>query len=88
MSVSTLLKIGDDEVDLNAPCDVVTALRKVQLIIVTGGKSETIELAGDRVTFSQSNASRLEKLIQHYDTQCRRSSGKRVRRAARTARWV
>lgn len=88
MSISTIVKIGADEVDISKPCDVATALRKIQLVVASGGKAETIELGGERVTFTQSNGSRLESLILHYETQCRRSSGQSGRRRARTARWV
>jgi trimethylamine:corrinoid methyltransferase-like protein len=88
MTVSTLVKIGQDQVDITKPCDVALALRKIELTVTTGNKSETIELGGEKVTFTRANASRLAGLIRHYEDQCRRSTGRSGRRAARSVRWV
>ncbi|MEJ8474464.1 hypothetical protein [Roseibium algae] len=87
MSISPLTKIGADQVDINRPCDVALALRKVQLAVVSGDKSETIELGGERVTYTKSNASGLADLIRHYEGLCRKLNGRAGRRGARPVRW-
>ncbi|MEO9900820.1 MAG: gpW family head-tail joining protein [Roseibium sp.] len=87
MSVSSMVQIGKDTVDLNKPCDVVTALRKVKLSVVTGGIAQTVRLDGEEVTFTKANLTALNALIAEYETACARASGKTSRGRARCARW-
>lgn len=87
MTVSPIVKIGSDEVSIENPCDVALALRKVELAVVSGDRSETVELGGEKVTFTRANADRLATMIQTYQSKCDQASGTRVRRSARGIRW-
>lgn len=82
MPVSTFVRIGTDNVDINQPCDIVTALKKMQLRLASGGLRETVRFDGEEVTYQRANDKRLEKLIQHYETECAKSKvgGARARR--------
>lgn len=75
MSVDPTLRIGSDTVDLNLPCDVAQALRKVQLRLVSGAIRETVRIDGEEVTFQRGNDTRLAALIKTYDAACARQSG-------------
>lgn len=87
MTVSPIVKIGSDQVSIESPCDVALALRKVELAVVSGDRSETIELGGEKVTFTRANANHLTALIRKYQRECDQASGTRVRRSARGIRW-
>ena len=87
MTVSPIVKIGSDEVSIESPCDVALALRKVELAVVSGDRSETVELGGEKVTFTRANSDRLAAMIQTYQSKCDQASGARVRRSARGVRW-
>jgi hypothetical protein len=83
MSLSTTVAIGDDLVDINRPCDVVTALRKMQLRLSTAEVRETVRIDGEEVTFQRGNDQRLVKLIAQYEATCTRAQGKGRRRYAK-----
>ncbi len=85
MAIETTVKIGADVVDINAPCDVSAALRKVQLKLASGGLRETVRIDGEEVTFTRPNDGRLAALIATYDGLCGKSAAapKRVRFAKR-----
>lgn len=85
MNVSTTIKIGKELIDINKPCDVVVALKKMQLTISFGAMRETVRIDGEEVTFTRANDSRLASLIAHYESECARSGGgkKRTRYAKR-----
>lgn len=88
MSVSDIVKIGSDEVDINTPCDIVKALRKVELVIMSGGRRETVRLGQEEITYSKANISGLQSLIRHYDAQCQKISGNGRTRFAKRIRHV
>jgi hypothetical protein len=88
MTVSTVVKIGSDSVDLGSPCDVVAALRKVELAIVAGQKRETVRFGDDQVTFTAANLDRLAALIRTYEDKCRLASGGGRTRYAMAPRFV
>lgn len=75
MTVSNMVTIGKDAVDITRPCDVATALKKVQLSLSVGGVAETIRLDGEEVTFQRGSDSRLAKLITKYEAECARTIG-------------
>ena len=85
MTVTSTVKIGSDLIDIAKPCDVVTALKKMQLKLAVGGVRETVRIDGEEVSFMQANDSRLASLIAHYESACARSGGgkKRTRFAKR-----
>lgn len=85
MTVPTTLRIGADLIDLARPCDVVVALKKMQLRISIGAMRETVRIDGEEVTFTRANDSRLASLIADYESECARSGGgkKRTRYAKR-----
>lgn len=85
MPIETTIKIGTDLIDITMPCDVVTALKKMQLKIAAGGQRETVRIDGEEVTFTRSNDTRLATLIATYESECARQSGgaKRTRYAKR-----
>ncbi|MGR3576990.1 MAG: hypothetical protein ACU0CF_19790 [Sagittula sp.] len=78
-----LVQIGDDQVDIEDPCAVVIALRKVELSLVTNGGVIRARFGEDDVQFSASNLSRLRDLMDRYERLCAAKSGKRVRYAKR-----
>jgi hypothetical protein len=83
MSLSTLVKIGADQVDINKPCDVATALKKVRLRLTSGGLRETVRIDGEEITFQRANDSRLTEMIREYEAECSRQTGGRRRRFAK-----
>ncbi|WP_116131172.1 hypothetical protein [Tropicimonas sp. IMCC34043] len=87
MSVTTTVRIGTDSVDINAPCDVVTALRKLQLRLGTGAVAQTVRLDDEEVTFNRADDARLAKMIAQYEDACARASGGRRRRYAMKVRF-
>ncbi|AUQ89392.1 MULTISPECIES: hypothetical protein [Phaeobacter] len=79
MTVANTVRIGADTIDISQPCDVVTALKKMQLKLATGGVRETVRIDGEEVTFQRANDRRLAALIATYETECARATGKRSR---------
>lgn len=80
--VASTLKIGSDIVDLNKPCDVCMALKKLQIRLAGSDLRETVRIDGEEVTFHRGSDTRLQKLIDIYDRACGRTTGKRRRFAA------
>lgn len=89
MNVPNTVSIGADVVDIRRPCDVLAALKKMQLKLATGGVRETVRIDGEEVTFMRANDTRLSKLIAQYEADCARHGGgaKRTRYAKRI-RWT
>lgn len=84
--MSATVRIGDVVVDIDRPCDILTELRKAQLIIATG-ESVSMTRNGEReVRFTAASAARLDKLIETYERLCARTQGRR-RRHAGTVVW-
>jgi hypothetical protein len=75
MNVSNSVKIGGETIDISKPCDVVSALKKMQLKLATGGVRQTVRIDGEEVTFHSPNDRRLSKLIEQYQAECDRLSG-------------
>lgn len=88
MSVSSTVKIGDDVVDLERPCDVVRALRKMQLRLAAGSVAQTVRLDDEEVTFNGANDARLAKLIAQYEDACARATDGTRRRFAMRVRFI
>ncbi|MBA4204614.1 MAG: hypothetical protein C0457_06465 [Polymorphum sp.] len=82
-----MIKIGKDTVDMADPCAVVKALKKVQLKLVTGALAETVEIDGERVTFTGASSTALDQKITKYQDKCDALSGKRSR-FAKTIRYT
>ncbi|NIZ11078.1 hypothetical protein [Pseudooceanicola sp. HF7] len=85
MTISSSVRIGADTIDITRPCDVVGALKKMQLKLATGGLRQTVRIDGEEVTFQSPNDRRLASLIDQYQAECDRQSGsgRRVRYAKR-----
>lgn len=88
MAVTSTMTIGREMVDLSAPCDVVTALRKVEIKIASGDQRMTVRIDDDEVTYNRANLAGLRALITHYDGLCRAAKGQKVRRRAISVRHV
>ncbi|MEZ5723260.1 MAG: hypothetical protein R3D59_18170 [Paracoccaceae bacterium] len=89
MAIETTVKIGTDTVDLTQPCDVATALRKVQLKLTSGGMRQTVRIDGEEVTFTTPNDKRLAGLIATYDGLCAKSGATNTRtRYAKRVRFT
>lgn len=86
MSVSNIVRIGAEDIDITKPCDVALALKKMQLRLGVGDVRETVRIDGEEVTFQRANDARLSKLIAQYEAACDKASGKR-RRFAKRVRW-
>ncbi|KPU83614.1 hypothetical protein JI58_08340 [Marinosulfonomonas sp. PRT-SC04] len=85
MNVTSTVKIGSELIDIAKPCDVVTALKKMQLKLAIGGVRETVRIDGEEVSFMRANDRRLASLIAHYESECAQLGGgkKRTRFAKR-----
>lgn len=70
-------------VDITDPCAVATELRKVELIVATGGSVAMTRFGSDEVQWSTANLKALRDLIAHYEGKCAAQSGKRLRYAKR-----
>jgi len=70
-------------VDINDPCAVATELKKVELIVATGGGVAMTRFGSDETQWTSVNLGRLRTVIQHYDGLCAAKSGKRLRYAKR-----
>ncbi|WP_099864722.1 gpW family head-tail joining protein [Pararhizobium haloflavum] len=86
--IESTVQIGVDLVDIAKPCEVVLALKKMQMRLATGGVRETVRLDGEEVTYARANDVRLTRLIELYEGQCARESGKRRQRFARSIRFI
>lgn len=75
--------IGDEQVDMDDPCAVATALRKAELMIVTGSGVVRARFGDDDVQFSVVSMTRLRDLIALYEDRCAAKSGQRRRFAKR-----
>ena len=74
MTVTSTITIGGELIDLNKPCDVVLALKKVQLKLGTGGMRSAVRIDGEEVTFQSANDARLTALIAEYEAACARTT--------------
>lgn len=77
------VQIGSELVDMEDPCAVLGALRKVELELVTGGGVVRARFGEDDVEFSAANMKSLRDLIGRYERQCDAKSGRRARFAKR-----
>lgn len=83
MSISTMVRIGTDTIDITNPADVVAALKKMQLKLAAGGVRQTVRIDGEEVTYQSASDSRLAKLIAHYEGEVARLGGGRRQRFAK-----
>ena len=86
--MTDLVKIGGTdaqaiEIDLDSPCEVAKALRKIELQIVSGGGVVMARFGDDETRWSNANLGRLRDLIDDYERKCAAASGKRTRYAKR-----
>ncbi len=81
--MANMVQIGDASVDIEDPCAVVTALRKVQLQLAAGAGVVRARFGEDDVQFAASSMSALRDLIGHYEGLCSAKSGRRARFAKR-----
>jgi len=88
VTVSSLIDIGGEEVDLNRPCDVVMALKKRKIAVAAGASELIIRMSGEEVTFTRANVAALDSLIAEFETKCRQSSGSTGRGRARGIRFI
>lgn len=87
MTVSSIIEIAGEEVDLNSPCEVATALKKRKIAIASGASELIIRMGGEEVTFSRANISALDRLIAEYENQCSRSNRKTTGGRSRRIRF-
>ena len=85
--MSNLVMIDGTDVDLDKPCDVVRALKRVELKLATGGNVARTSIQGEEVEFTAANLPRLQALIAKYEDQCAAASGQR-KRFARRVNWI
>jgi len=83
MSISTMVRIGTDTIDITKPADVVAALKKMQLKLAAGGVRQTVRIDGEEVTYQSASDSRLVKMIAQYESEAARASGGPRKRFAR-----
>lgn len=70
-------------VDIDDPCAVATELRKVELILATGGGVALTRFGSDEVQWTRARLADLQGLIQRYENACAAKSGERLRYAKR-----
>ncbi|MBU2533319.1 MAG: hypothetical protein KKB37_11300 [Alphaproteobacteria bacterium] len=85
--MSNPVTIDGAEVDLEAPCDVVKALKRVEMKIAIGGAVGRTNVQGEEVEFTEANLPRLQSLLAKYQADCDRNNGVRPR-FAKTVSWV
>ncbi len=85
--MSDMIKVGNQTVDMEDPCAVAKALRTVELRLVAGAVAETVEIDGERVTYTRASSTDLTRLIGEYEGKCAALSGKRSR-FAKTIRYT
>lgn len=89
MSVSPLVQIGEDQVDITKPCEVVVALRKVELVLTSGAGQRSVRLFDEEYQNHAPDIARLGKLIAKYEAECARlTPGAKPRRRAKSIRWT
>lgn len=71
----SLMKVGLATVDMNDPCAMTEALRKVRIRLTAGQLRETVRMDGEEVTFQRANLSDLKQLIAEYESACRAKNG-------------
>lgn len=79
--------IGGEPVDIDDPCAMVRALKKTELRIATGGSVESVEIDGERITYSRASLPALRQLIDQYGAQCAAKTGGTRTRFAKSVRW-
>ena len=79
------MKVGQDIVQMEDPCAMAAALRKVRIRLSAGQMRETVRMDGEEVTFQRARLEDLKALIAEYENACRRKSGggARMRHAKR-----
>lgn len=70
-------------VDMDNPCAVVTALRSVELKVVTGGGVVMTRIDDHEVRWSSASIGGLRDLIAQYERLCEIKNGRRYRYAKR-----
>jgi hypothetical protein len=86
MAISTLIMIGDNQVDIRNPQEVVDAIEVVRVSITVTGKPVVIEANGEKVEYSNVNIQRLIDLQNEYRGKVAQATGQRRRYAAKI-RW-
>jgi len=74
-------------VDIDDPCAVATELRKVELVIATGGSVALTRFGSDEVQWTRADIRGIRDLIARYEDKCAAASGTR-RRYAKRMRFV
>ncbi|WP_306147233.1 MULTISPECIES: hypothetical protein [unclassified Roseibium] len=88
MTVSSVIEINGENVDLNEPCNVVKALEKQRLKVAMGLVALIIRMDGEEVTYSRADVGKLDQLIADYKQKCDQASGASGRGRARRVRWI
>lgn len=78
-----MVTINDASVDMDDPCAMATALRKLELQVVTGSGVVMTRFGDDEVRWSAANLGRLRDLIDDYERRCNLKNGIRTRYAKR-----
>ncbi|KIC42232.1 hypothetical protein RA27_02245 [Ruegeria sp. ANG-R] len=83
----SVMKIGTETVNMDDPCAMAVALKKVRIRLSAGQLRETVRMDGEEVVFQRAKLDDLKSLIAEYEAECRRASGgsavKRTRYAKR-----
>lgn len=83
------MKVGQDIVQMDDPCAMAEALRKVRIRLSAGQLRETVRIDGEEVTFQRARLDDLKQLIAEYENACRRKAGGVARsRHAKRFRFV
>lgn len=73
-----LVNVDGIDVDIENPCEVVSALRKVELKLAAGAGVVKARFGDDEVQFSATSMIRLRELIADYERKCAARQGRRV----------
>lgn len=84
----TPIKLGGETVDMDDPCAMAAALKKVRLRLVSGDMEEMARFGEDEIRFSRANSADLDKEIARYERACAAATpGTDRRRFAKTMRF-
>jgi len=78
-----MVSINGVSVDLDDPCAVAAELKKVELLVASGGGVVRTRFGNDEVQWTVANLNKLQALIARYDGACAVRSGTRLRYAKR-----
>lgn len=86
--MANMVNINGVSVDLDDPCAVAAELKKVELLVASGGGVARTRFGNDEVQWTGSNLTKLQPIIDRYQRACDIRNGVCRRRYAKRMRFV